>query len=255
MNNKIIAGILAVVLSLSTLTAVAAKKHVKVQKGGDPVALVFVQNKLRQLYPKTHFSSIKSTPIEGIFEVVMGPNTAYVDASGRYFMFGHLFDMVKQKDLTGPIAQEAGRQEVARIDFNKLPVKDAFVRVKGNGARKLAVFSDPDCPFCHKLEQELTKVDNVTIYTFLYPLASLHPDATRKAVAIWCSPDKVKTWDDWMLNGKEIPKATCDNPIARNEALGNSFNINGTPTLIAADGRMMPGALPAERIEMFLNGK
>ena len=126
----------------------------------------------------------------------------------------------------------------------------AFKKVKGNGSRKLIVFSDADCPFCHRLENEMKNLDNVTIYTFLFPIDRLHPDAANKSRKIWCAPDKVKAWDAFFASGKLPDNAgDCDNPVEKTQALGNALKINATPTLVFADGTIVPGALQAAQIE------
>lgn len=122
-------------------------------------------------------------------------------------------------------------------------------------AEILVIFSDPDCPYCKRLEQELPKLNNVTIYTFLFPLEGLHPESAKTARAIWCASDKSAAWRDYMLNNKLPTEQTCENPIERNIQLGQKLNINGTPTLIAADGRIMPDAGSADQIEKWLAGK
>lgn len=207
--------------------------------------------KLRELYPATQFSGVHKTEIPELFEVGMGRNIGYTNSEGRYFLFGHVFDMKTQKDLTA-----ARLEELNAVDFSSLPLKDAIKTVSGNGKRVFAVFSDPDCPYCKKLEPELAKLDNVTVYTFLLPLEGLHPDAKRKATHIWCAKDRVRAWNDFMAKG-DLPAMKgkeCENPIERNMQLGQKLNINGTPTLIAADGRILPGAAPIEQIEKWLDG-
>jgi hypothetical protein len=130
----------------------------------------------------------------------MGRNLAYVGSDARYFLFGHLYDMREQRDLT------ADRLEAARrIDFASLPLADAITTVRGDGSRVLAVFSDPDCPYCRKLEQELAKLDNVTVHTFLYPLGELHPEARQRAIAVWCAPDRAAAWKALMLERQGTP--------------------------------------------------
>ncbi len=126
----------------------------------------------------------------------------------------------------------------------------AFKRVKGNGERKLAIFSDADCPYCAKLESELKNIDNVTIYTFLYPIDQLHPDSARKSRMIWCSADKVKAWDEFFNSGK-LPdnQGDCDNPVVATSAFGSKLKVAATPTLVFADGSIVPGALPASQLE------
>lgn len=205
-------------------------------------------NTIRKLYPSTKFENIGQTSVPGIYEVQMGKNLAYVDRSGRYFVFGHLYDMSTQKDLTA-----AKLDDLNRIEFAALPFGDAIKIVRGNGNRKLAIFSDPDCPYCRKLEGDLIKLDNVTIYTFPFPLDGLHPDAKRKAVAIWCAKDRASTWESVLLRNANPPTVECDNPIERNIALGQKLNINGTPMIISADGRSLPGAVAAEQLDTWLD--
>lgn len=211
------------------------------------VAASAMGSRLQALYPSTRFGAVNPTPWPGVFEVFMGTNLAYVDQSGQYFLFGHLYDMKAQRDLT------AERKDLlARVDFDALPLTDAMKEVRGNGARVLAIFSDPDCPYCQQLETDLRTLSNVTIYTFLMPLVSLHPAAHGKAVSVWCAKDRIAAWHAAMWRGESIPQANCPHPVDRNVALGERLGINGTPTLIAADGRMLPGAASKDQIEAWL---
>jgi thiol:disulfide interchange protein DsbC len=205
--------------------------------------------RLQSLYPSTRISAVHPTAWPGVFEVAMGANLAYVDATGRYFLFGHLYDMRQQRDLTAE-----RKDAMARIDFGILPLADALTEVRGKGTRTLAIFSDPDCPYCRRLETELRGLDDVTIHTFLLPLASLHPGAHAKAVSVWCAADRLSTWQALMLRDALPPKADCPHPMDRNIALGEQLGINGTPTLIAADGRVLAGAASRDQIESWLSG-
>ena len=205
--------------------------------------------RLQTLYPSTRISAVHPTTWPGVFEVAMGANLAYVDTTGRYFLFGHLYDMRQQRDLTAE-----RKDAMARIDFGSLPLADALTEVRGKGTRTLAIFSDPDCPYCHRLEAELRGLDDVTIHTFLMPLASLHPGAHAKAVSVWCAADRHSTWQALMLRDAPPPKGDCPHPVDRNIALGEQLGINGTPTLIAGDGRVLAGAASREQIESWLSG-
>lgn len=204
--------------------------------------------RLQALYPSTRFGAIHPTAWPGVFEVAMGANLAYVDATGRYFLFGHLYDMRQQRDLTAE-----RKDAMARIDFGSLPLADALTEVRGKGTRTLAIFSDPDCPYCRRLEAELRGLDDVTIHTFLMPLASLHPAARGKAVSVWCANDRLASWQALMLRDSLPPQADCPHPVDRNVALGEQLGINGTPTLIAGDGRVLAGAASREQIEAWLS--
>lgn len=205
---------------------------------------------LHNLYPKTPITSVKQTPIKGVFEVVMGKNIGYTDLSGRYFLFGHLFDMSTQTDLT---ASEI--KNINKVNFADLPFAKAIKITKGDGSRKFAVFSDPSCPYCKQLESTLDGMTNYTMYVFLYPIEEIHPGTTAKAVSIWCAADPAKTWDATTVQNKTPANATCPNPVADLHELGVKMGINGTPTLIRPDGVVAPGAAPAEQLEKFLSGK
>lgn len=214
-----------------------------------------VSSNLKRLYPQTVFKSVKDSPLPGIYEVVMGRNVAYVDQTGRFFLFGRLIDMPVQKDLT-----ENTLKEAQRVDVASLPLADAIKTVRGKGERTLYVISDPDCPYCKRLEDTLRQVQNVTIYTFLYPIASLHPDAERKSAVIWCARDRAKAWDDFMTKatlpaGSGDAPPSCDNPVQRNIALAKRLGATGTPTLINAEGRLEAGALNLKDLEGFLAGQ
>jgi thiol:disulfide interchange protein DsbC len=241
----------------ATATAVNAPAQTPSTEATAPVPnnpndpLAGVSARIKQRYPAMKYDSIAVTEVPGLYEVVMGKNVAYVDQSAQYFLFGHLFDMPGQRDLT------AMRLETLnKVEFGQLPLQDAIKVVRGNGSRVLAIFSDPDCPHCKNLEMSLIALNNVTIYTFLYPLAQLHPAARDKAVAVWCSANKAQAWENLMVRnqlGKPSGQDKCNHPIDRNIALGNKLGINGTPMIIAADGRQLPGALAADRLDAWLN--
>jgi len=173
---------------------------------------------------------------------------AYTDAEARYFVFGHLYDMQQQVDLTAQRLKE--QQENQRIAYSVLPLRHAIKTVKGDGSREFAVFSDPNCPYCQKLESEIAGLDNVTVYTFLYPV--LGEDSTSLAIAIWCASDPTVAWRDFMLDRTRPALTSCLTPINDNIALGSSLGVNGTPTLIAKDGRVLHGAVNAEKIQAWL---
>lgn len=216
---------------------------------GDALKETAVMATLKQKYPSTVIKSVSSTNLPGVYEVVMGKNVAYVEESGRYFLFGHMFDMQTQTDLTeGKIMAE----QVAKTDFKALPLKDAIKIVRGDGSRKVAIFSDPDCPYCKQLENNIANLTNVTIYLFLFPIDQLHPQAKAKAVGVWCSTDQVKAWDG-LMRRNEVPTGQCDNPVDRNIALAETMGINGTPTVILPDGSIIPGAPSAAKLEQMLN--
>lgn len=229
---------------MASLSLLALTLSLAAQADETPTAL---EQRLQERYPATRIERVQASEIPGLYEVMIGRNPAYTDATGRYFVFGHLFDLQTQRDLT---AERLAAQQ--RVAFAELPLADAIRTIRGAGERVLAVFSDPDCPYCRRLEDELAKVDNVTVYTFAYPLESLHPQARDKAVAVWCAADRARAWAELMQSGKVPAQRSCAHPIERNIALAQRLGIQGTPTLLSADGRLLPGAATSERIEQWL---
>ena len=191
--------------------------------------------------------SVSKSPIDGLYEVNLGTQIIYTDANANYLVLGDIVDARTRKNLT-----DARLSETNRIDFASLPFANAVKVVKGNGSRKMAVFSDPNCPYCKQLETTLKSIDNVTVYTFLYPVLS--PDSAVKSKSIWCSADRAKAWESWMQNHQAPTAAgTCDTAaIEKNLALGRAMNVDGTPTVFLADGRRLPGAVPADQLDKAL---
>lgn len=191
---------------------------------------------------------VNKTPMPGLYEIRSGTDILYTDAQGNFLIQGMLIDTKARKNLT-----EERVDKLMAISFDALPVKDAFTIVRGNGKRKMAVFQDPNCPYCKRFERDLAKVDNVTIHMFLYPI--LGPDSTEKSRNVWCAKDKVKAWSDWMLRDQVPPEAeaSCDaGAMQRNVEFGRKYRITGTPTMVFTDGTRVPGAVPTAQVEKYL---
>ena len=203
---------------------------------------------LKNNYPNLSAKVVGKSPVDDIYEVQVAGNLVYTDEDARYFFVGNLVDFKTKTNLT-----EQRQQELNQINISQLPLENAVKNVKGKGERKLYVFSDPDCPYCQRLEQELTTVDNVTIYTFLMPLKALHPNAEMIAKKVWCSKNRYEAWEDYMLH-KQAPSAVdnCKNPIAQNIDLAATLNITGTPTLFLNNGQRISGGRTAQELEMLL---
>jgi thiol:disulfide interchange protein DsbC len=211
-----------------------------------------IRKAIESAYPGVKISNIAKSPINGIFEVStdgpQGPLVVYSDNMGEHLLIGDLLNIKNKRNLT-----RERMDKLTEVKWDSLPLHNAIKVVKGDGSRKLAVFSDPDCPYCKKAEVELNKLDNVTVYNFAYPLP-MHPDAGRKAILVWCSKDRAKAWQDLMLKGI-VPtgKADCKNPIEDNLALGEKLRIDGTPAMIFPNGKRIPGYVDATRLEAMLN--
>jgi thiol:disulfide interchange protein DsbC len=193
--------------------------------------------------------SVKETPYAGLYEVRVAGDILYTDKKGEYLVIGHVYDARTSQDLT-----RARIDDINKIKFSDLPLDQAIKQVKGDGKRVIAVFEDPNCGYCKRLRQTTLKnMDNVTIYTFLYNILS--EDSFVKSKNIWCSADRAKAWDDWMINNKLPPAAPadCKTPNEEVVALGQKLHIQGTPAIFFADGSRIPGAVDQKTLEAKLS--
>jgi thiol:disulfide interchange protein DsbC len=208
-----------------------------------------IRKNMKVRFPDAAVKSVTKTPYAGLYEVFMEGQIVYTDENADYLFLGNVIDVKKQRNLT-----EERVAKLTQIKFDSLPLDSAIKVVKGNGKRKIAVFADPDCPFCRKFETEMKSVTDITIYTFLFPIDSLHSGATEKAKAIWCAPDRAKAWEEWIIQGT-APKngSDCETPVAKVAALAKKLGVSGTPTVFFANGRRVPGAIPAAQVEEILS--
>jgi len=188
---------------------------------------------------------IAKTPYAGLYEVVIGDQLLYTDEHGEYIFDGSVIEAKSRRDLS-----EERRRVLFAIDFDKLPLELAVKKVKGNGKRKLAIFTDPNCIYCRKLEKELSGVSDVTLYLFMYPI---FPGSAEIVRNVLCSKDPVKAWDDWMQREVRPAKAVCNTQTDKVMALGQKLHVNGTPNLIFGNGIQAPGFLPMQELEKNLN--
>jgi thiol:disulfide interchange protein DsbC len=187
--------------------------------------------------------SVSPAPVNGLYEVLVGNDVFYTDSTGKYLIQGEIIELATGKNIT-----EQRQADLNRIKWADLAPANALKTVRGNGSRQLAVFSDPNCGYCKRLEKSLQQLDNVTIYTYLIPILS--PDSAQKSKQIWCAADPYKAYIDWMINGiTPSGKSDCSTPLDKNMAFAKSYGITGTPTLFFTDGSRFPGAVQITDIE------
>jgi len=197
----------------------------------------------------TKVESVTKSGYLGLYEVYADGNILYTDEKvSAIVVSGQLIDGKTMKNVT-----DERMKRLTAIKFSELPLERAIKQVRGDGRRVLATFEDPNCGYCKRLAKELLKLENVTVYTFLYPILS--EDSVRKSKQIWCSVDRSRAWNDWMVEGKApTGKDDCDtSAITKNQEYGRKLNITGTPTMFFGDGERVPGAMPLARIEQKLN--
>ncbi len=225
-------------LTVATLAAPAA--------GADETT---VRQGFQAKFPDMKVEAVNKTPFAGIYEVLFSGQVVYTDEKVTFLFTGNLFDLRSQPPRN--LTQDRNNRMIASTLASSTDM--AIKRVKGNGKRTLYTFEDPNCGFCKKLQEELVKLNDVTIYTFLLPIVA-PPDSVEKSKAVWCSKDRGKAWDELMSKGT-VPAGAknCDTPIAKSIELARRFGVNGTPAVYLADGQHIGGYLPRDKIEQALN--
>ncbi|MFZ6723554.1 DsbC family protein [Undibacterium sp. Ji49W] len=191
--------------------------------------------------------SVTKTPYAGMYEVRIGSDILYTDEKAQYLFVGNVLDSKSGTNYT-----KQRTDDLSKIKFSDLPLESALKMVKGDGKRVIAVFEDPNCGYCKQFRKTLAGMDNITVYTFMYNI--LADDSKVKSKNIWCSADRNKAWDEWMLHGKAAPEAAanCNTPHEKIYALGQKLRVTGTPSVFFADGTRVPGAMDAKGLEARL---
>ncbi len=205
-----------------------------------------IRKSMQSIFPNIgKLDHIVKTPYAGLYEIVIDGQLLYTDEKGQFLFDGSVIETKSRRNLS-----DEQRRKLFAISFDKLPLDLAVKKVKGNGKRRMAYFTDPNCGFCKRLEKELAKVSDVTLYLFMYPIFPNSGDIVRN---VRCAKDPVKAWDDLMLSGIAPESANCETSTEKVLALGKQLHVNGTPNLIFGNGAQSPGYLPAEEIEKNLN--
>jgi len=248
-RSGLLAGLAACLVAVPA--AILAQDKVLSTAGNDPDGAVVISTEqvrkgFEERFPGLAITEVSSTPFQGLFEVRIGTDLLYVDGEVNYVLQGSLIDARTRSDLT---AKRVAK--LSEIDFDALPLQDAIKQVKGDGSRRVAVFEDPNCGYCKMFHETLKEIDNVTVYSFLYPILS--PDSHERSRNIWCSADRALAWREWMLEGKSPAAGDCETPIEANLTLGRGLMVTGTPAMFFADGSRINGAMPAEALEQKLS--
>jgi thiol:disulfide interchange protein DsbC len=232
-------------LAILTLLAPILALAQGVEPAGKLTSEAIIKRTLEGRLGGVKVDAVAKTQYLGLYEVRMDNEILYTDEKMNFIFSGNIIDGKTMQNIT-----EKRLRDLSSIKWENLPLDAAFKTVRGSGKRMLAIFSDPNCPYCKRIEKELAKVDDITIYTFLYPILS--QDSHDKSRAVWCSADKSKAWSELMLNGTVPAAARCDTPIEKNLEFARKYHINGTPTLVFANGERLASAIPAEQLEKLL---
>jgi thiol:disulfide interchange protein DsbC len=195
--------------------------------------------------------SVRKAPFADLYEVVVrvsdGRHIYYVDGAASVIIAGQVLDARTGRNLT-----EERQRDLNRVQWGSLPLQWAITSVRGSGRRKIAILSDPNCPYCKRFEEDLAKLDDITVH--ILPYAVIKPESVRQAKSVWCSKDRVRAWNDLMFRRIEPQAPTdCDNPVERLIEYGRRIGANSTPTWFLETGARYTGALSLEDTRRLLD--
>ncbi|MGA9342098.1 MAG: DsbC family protein [Rhodanobacteraceae bacterium] len=207
-----------------------------------------VRQAMSALAPNVKIEAVQDSSIPGFYEAFVGGQFVYVSKDGRYVLDGSAYDVKNKQDLT-----EVARARVRKSALDKVGPDKRIIFAPADPKYTVTVFTDVDCPFCRRFHQQIAKynADGIAVDYLFFPL-KIHPGADKAAEAVWCSKDREDAFTAAMA-GHDPGKGTCPTPVPELVQLGHSLGINGTPTVLAADGTqispqiaMSPDQLAAE---------
>lgn len=205
-----------------------------------------VRTAFEQFFPEIELQAVKATVFPDLYELRVGRELLYTNGNAEFVLQGALLESKTRKDLT-----EESLQEMNKMAIDEFPLDKAIKLVKGDGSRQVVVFEDPNCPYCKRMHKTLDEVSNVTIYSIMMPILSA--DSRVKAESLWCADDPAAALNNWMLHDKTPAAKTCDHPLDELLALGQQLGIRGTPATYFANGQMISGWLPADKLNPLLD--
>jgi thiol:disulfide interchange protein DsbC len=240
-------------LSMAETTPASARTPSKSTKAAAQPVLPIEQQLKQDLEGRigSKIDSITPMPMAQLYEIRIGDDIFYTDPTGNYLIIGSIVDSRTRENLTRARIDAIKEASLPQWKFAELPLDSAVKVVRGTGKKSVAIFEDPNCGYCKKLEKSILDIGDVTIYVFLYPV--LGPDSLTKSKQIWCAPDRSKAWVDWMQNATALAgEATCSTPVDKTLALGKKLKVDGTPTLFFSNNKRVEGAISAAELQKLL---
>lgn len=234
---------LVIAFSLTSFNAVADDaKHAQ--------AVENITEKLSSFVQGAQKIKIAASPVDGLYQVTVGPNVVYMTADASFLFNGNLMNLNTRQNLTEDAKAVARKEAVAELDVASM------IEFPASGEQKhvITVFTDIDCPYCKKFHQEVPELNKngVTVRYMAYPRSGPETPSYFKMVSIWCADDKKQAMDA-IKNGESLEKKTCENPVLQHMNEAQNFGVNGTPTLIFDNGEIVPGYAPAKELLKNLN--
>ena len=230
---RVVTVLLSMILALFAINAMAAEQ----------VEERLVKS-LQQVFPDIDITRVNPTPIDNIYEVMIGPDVVYITGDARFVLKGDLIDMQERRNLSEDLRAQS------RVDLlKKIPESEYIEFASKNSKDTIYVFTDVDCGYCRKLHQDVPELNEkaITVRYLAYPRAGVGSSAYKRMGDIWCAEDRPQALTD-AKNGKPAKASNCKNPVANQHALGREMGVRGTPAIFLESGRALPGYMPPDEL-------
>ena len=233
------------------LPVLALLLTVSVSAQADTAVDAKIRSAMNEVLPGVVQDTIVAAPIKGLYEVAYGPKLFYVSADGRYLFSGDMYDLKQHSNLTEAYRSKARVQAIDALGKKAMIIYPARGKVK----HTITVFTDLDCPYCRRLHEGMKEMNDlgITVRYLAFPRAGIPSSSYDKAASIWCAPDPAKAMDIAYDDDKIVPHTCADNPVKKEYMLGELLGVTGTPSIVLADGTLLPGYLPPKRLAALLN--
>ncbi len=238
MKNKIIKSLaLSLLLITPFASSIAADSDAELES-----KITALKAELKGKF-RSEPTSVKESKLPNIFEVMYGTEVVYFSEDGKYFLAGDMIELETRTNLSDIAKQSIRKKILDESDSKPVVFKAEEER------HVLTVFTDIDCGYCAKLHREMAEINDkgITIEYLMFPRAGLQSVSYQKAVSMWCADDQQQMMTD-AKERREIPNKTCENPISAQYNLGRDLGVTGTPALMTATGKLIPGYMPADRL-------
>ncbi|MGD8275401.1 MAG: DsbC family protein [Thiohalocapsa sp.] len=231
-----------VVLTSLTALALAASAVVLADEAAT------IRAALAKVLPDFKPTSVKATPMEGLYEVEIGPQVMFVTGDGRYLIDGAIVDLETRENIAESAQSRARLRAIDQIGEDNMVTFEA-----ASPEHTITVFTDIDCGYCRKLHGQIQAYNDagISVHYLFYPRAGEKSESFEKAVSVWCADDR----QDAMTRakaGEKMPNRDCTNPVAQHMELGQLMGIRGTPAIVLDSGEMVPGYVEPKRLAGLL---
>ncbi len=197
---------------------------------------------LAKSMPEVKPTKISVSPVDGLYEVIVGSQVVYMSVDARYMIDGDLIDIKTKKNIS-----EDAKSEIRLAVINKFTSEQMLVYKPEKVKDVITVVTDIDCPYCRRLHSEVPSYleKNVEVRYIFMPLKGAAD--MKKTISVWCSDDQQLALDT-VKSGGQIEEKTCDNPIKEHLAMARKLGVRGTPAIILEDGQLLPGYVPVDKL-------